>query len=101
MRQVVSTCLLLLFLLFQGFLNFHQHDIASKIGGDKGSSLHHKCDVCDFVAKKQTSVVPIVSASLPQPILTLLRAGAIFDQTQTYTYSPNLRDNRGPPHIQI
>lgn len=70
-RQILAIALLLLFGTFQ-YLQFHHHDFHSQTNTiDKKNSISSKCEICNFVLKKQNSFLNNATL-LSQPMQWLI-----------------------------
>lgn len=97
-RQIIAMCLLLLFCTFQYIQHHHHHgQITVKAGNDKSTNIHPKCDICDFVAKKQNSYLEHSDIGVPAVATLPLSSIGFHYQTNWYFAYAILTDNKGPP----
>lgn len=93
--------MVLLFSFFQ-YIQYHHHhaDLPIKSSSAKSSSVHPKCDICDFVAKKQNSHLEFQEIEVPSATALPLSIIGFHYQANAYFAYAILTDNKGPPsHI--
>jgi hypothetical protein len=97
-RQVLAGGLLVLFCVFQ-FVQYHHHhgNGSNQAASTKSSNIHPKCDICDFVAKKQNSHLEPIQITVPVTVVLPVSTSGFHYQTNWYFAYAILTDNKGPP----
>jgi len=97
---MTALALLLLFSAFQ-IIQFHHHhdDVPVKTPTDKSAriTVSQKCDICDYVLKKQNSHLEHQEITIPVVQSLPLSHVGFHYQTHWYFAYPILTDNKGPP----
>ena len=90
----------MLFCVFQ-LVQFHHHHGSDSLNTatSKSTNIHPKCDICDFVTKKQNSNLAHQEITVPQSVMIPVSFDGFHYQTNWSFAYAILTDNKGPPSL--